>query len=747
MDTYDLIKKQILEINQELLNIIATASEFQGSASDSFDAWAMNCHTIEQQVKDDLMRVAVVGTIKSGKSTFVNALFQGDYLKRGAGVVTSMVTRICQGPQLKARLFFKTWNEINADINRAMVLFPAAENFRQSIQIDIRREEDRRELAAALSELQSEQLISRDTRNAASVLLSSYLKGYEQVKTIVSDEQNELNFDADSFEDHRNFVGDDALSVYLNDIQLEIVSEEFGQNLEIADCQGSDSPNPLHLAMIQDYLVRANLIIYAVSSRTGIRQADIRFLSMIKKMGLTENTFFVINIDFSEHDTIEDLQRVLEKITEDVALIVPSPEMYSFSSLYHLFKNQSDPPAPKDGDRIRQWERLPEIIAHHSKEFDAFAAALQQKVTDERAILLSKNYLARQSLILAGLTQWVGFNKNMLVRDSDSVKQISRQINHHKGRIEKSKKLIRSTLDGAVTQIKKELRREIDRFFDTRSGSALKGIIDFVKSYPIGDSDYTRNLMSKGFAGALFLVYQDFKQAVDLYMAERVNPEIVQLMRKLEGDIISSLKSVSEPFEAMVEDALKEYGQTITAMGIGFPQSRLSSLQDIDLKNVKQSMGLNLPTMQAAMQYSAKIKTEAVARLGYYTVVRLTKKIFKKRISHEKEGELRALKVGVRRMKREMEKSIDTTFKDYRENIKFQYLFKLTDAMADDLYVRLLDQFQAYATDLSTVMGDFADKRTDKSELVKQVNQIENSVTEIDQKIEHIKKELLIISG
>jgi len=37
------------------------------------------------QLTEETIRVAVVGPIKSGKSTFLNALLRGDYLKRGAG--------------------------------------------------------------------------------------------------------------------------------------------------------------------------------------------------------------------------------------------------------------------------------------------------------------------------------------------------------------------------------------------------------------------------------------------------------------------------------------------------------------------------------------------------------------------------------------------------------------------------------------------------------------------------------------
>ena len=747
MDTYDLIKKQILEINQELFNLIETACDISGIAGDCFDIWKGTCDTIKQQVKDDKMRVAVVGAIKSGKSTFVNALFKGDYLKRGAGVVTSIVTRIRQGHQLKALLFFKTLAEINAEINNAMVLFPStADSNRKNENIDIQDESHRKMLARALSKLQTEQLISQDSRSSSSVLVSSYLKGYERVKKIIAVEPKVLTFEEDNFESHREFVGDDALSVYLNDVQIEIHTDEFGQNLEIADCQGSDSPNPLHLAMIEDYLVLTNLIIYVVSSRTGIRQADIRFLSIIKKMGLLDNTFFVINCDFSEHDAIEDLIQVRKKIAEDIALIASAPEIYSFSSLYSLFKTQLNKLAPKDIARLNQWEKQADFIADHQEEIQRFNTALHRKITDERVVLLAQNHLARLSLMTSGVSQWIDFNKKILVQDIDSVKAFNHQIDQHRARIEKVKRLIRNTLNGAVIQLKKELRHEIDRFFDTKSGSVLGDAIDFVRSYPAIGSDYSRNLTAKNFASVLFLVYQDFKQSVDLFMAESVNPEIVQLARRLEKEMIESLKGISGQFEAMVQNAIEDYQKIMASMDIAFSHSRLPSTSDVNLTSVKQSMGLKLPTVQAAMQYSAKIKTEAVARLGYYTFLSLIKKILRKRVLNENKGELKALKVGVRRMKREMEKSMHATFKDYRENIKFQYFLKLADALIDDLYARLLDQFQAYVTDLSAMVSDFAKKRIDTSNMSNWLDQMDHSALVIDQKIEQIKKELLMLS-
>ncbi len=106
MDNCIELKETLLKINQAILALFRDARSIPGLSDYSFDDWEKTCLSISQQLNEEVIRVAVVGPVKSGKSTFINSLFEGDYLKRGAGVVTSMVTRIRSGSTLKATLFF-----------------------------------------------------------------------------------------------------------------------------------------------------------------------------------------------------------------------------------------------------------------------------------------------------------------------------------------------------------------------------------------------------------------------------------------------------------------------------------------------------------------------------------------------------------------------------------------------------------------------------------------------------------------
>jgi septin family protein len=162
VETYNKLKNNALDINQDLRAIIQKVASINGLSHDPLEAWQVTTSRVQRQLTEEVVRVAVVGSIKSGKSTLVNSLFGGDYVKRGAGVVTSIVTRIHPGDVMRARLEFKTWDEINAEINHALVLFSAGNSEIEAGSFDINRERDRVQLQQNLAALNAEQLISQN---------------------------------------------------------------------------------------------------------------------------------------------------------------------------------------------------------------------------------------------------------------------------------------------------------------------------------------------------------------------------------------------------------------------------------------------------------------------------------------------------------------------------------------------------------------------------------------------------------
>jgi hypothetical protein len=547
------------------------------------------------------------------------------------------------------------------------------------------------------------------------VLPALYLQGFERVSDIISPDSHATEFKKDDIARHREYVGSDELAVYLKDVELEISHSQIDETIEIADCQGSDSPNPMHLAMIQDYLLRTHLLVYVISSRTGLRQADIRFLSTIKKMGIIDNTLFVVNCDFSEHDSTEDLEALVARVRHELALIKPEPDVFTLSALYNLFAALGDTQLPeKDRARLAQWQSEKQFVAFSDDETRRFEKIFHGKLTRERFFLLLKNHLERMAVMVAGMDRWLWTNRELMSADAEGVTELLRKIDHHQQRMDQIKELIKNTLGGAAGKIKKEIRTDIDRFFNTRPGSLLQATLDTIHQFSVVFENYSDQLAASGFSSTLYQVFQEFRQTLDTFMAETINPEIVSFTAQTEQKIKSGLETVAQPYQSMAMDAIAEYHAAMNRLEMQSAGTREENLTLLELDEVKKVAGLKLPAAATSMRYSAKVRTEAVVRLGVYSILKVFKKVFKKPLKNEKEEQMLALADGLKRMKAETENAVIFNFKNYRENFKFQYAFKLVDFAVSHLHRTLLERLRAYDTDLTEltrVMSSHGDER------------------------------------
>ncbi len=742
MNKYSSHKNDLLSINSSILSLLEKAEAISGLSDHSYAQWKKTCQSIDKQVQEDVIRIAVVGAIKSGKSTFVNSLFKGDYLKRGAGVVTSIVTRIRGGDRRRAKLFFKTWDDVNLDINQALVMFPALQSDAENSNFDIRRKKDRDDLMSALDSMGADELITDGTLDVNSVLLLSYLNGFDHVESFILPENTTKEYKGDHIEEHKAFTGNDSRAVYLKDIQLEIKTDDIDKDIEIADCQGSDSPNPLHLAMIQDYLRITNLIIYVISSRTGLRRADIRFLSMIKEMGIMDNIIFVLNCDFSEHEAKEDLESIISKVKQEVAFLKPDADIYTFSSLYNLFKEEKKNLSKKDLGRLKQWDKEEELSGFSDHEAERFIDNLRQKLTGERLSLLLRNHLERLWIIASGMQYLTGASLDILAGDSDTAGEIIKGIEINRKKMDQIKSMIRSTLDGMVQKSGKGLKADIENFFDARSGGILPEIIKFIRSQDVQVEEYREHLASSGFRNTMYMIYQGFKRTTDAFMAESINPKVISFVRKEEEKIYNELEGIAGPYDVMIQDALVDYSQTMDNFGIEMDSGKNGGIKLPDAEAIRGIAGIELPQAAAAMRYNTKIKTEAVMHLGMYKAVKLFKKMLKKPIEDNLSEEIAALKHGVKRMRAETERSVLFHFKNYKENIKFQYILKLLDAMSNSLYETLLGRFSAYIKDLSRTVELIDKKQVDIERVQAEMEEISTETREISRKIERLREEI-----
>ena len=726
---YNQFKIRLTEINQTLFKLVEKTKAIPSMSELRFKQWENTLSGIDRQLAEELVRVAVIGAIKSGKSTFTNSLFHGDYLKRGAGVVTSIVTRIRTGEHLQARLIMKNHDEINTEIRQALVLFPDTQWQSDNGQFDIHNEQDRQTLSQALTTLTADKRIEQDSRSQNTVLLESYIKGYERISPLISNDSTTHIFDGRQFLEHQQFVGDQSLAVYVKDIEIQLIAEDTATgNIEFADCQGSDSPNPLHIAMIQDYLLKAHLLLYVVSSRTGIRQADIRFLSMIQKMGIMNHVLFVINCDLSEHEHVDDLNRIIDNITEDIAVMCPEPEIHAFSALLNLFEDTRKKISSRDRQRLKQWQAdrdLYRLSQEHTRQFNQL---LNDRLTHQRFTLLLKSNMERQAVIAHGLYDLTRIHQDILKKDRIEAERIINKIQEQQHNMEQIRKMVKETLDGAMQKTRQELANDVDHFFDSKYGQLMNDIKDSIQQYAVDPQKYDTQLTDGIFSKALYAAFQDFKNYLDIFMTEQINPELHRFVVDQEKKIRAFLNRISTSYDVMVQDAIKDYGIAVKEFGIVINDEPLMQMEDVDMETIKTHDQLQIPSLLTSMNYSARIRTEALVNLGALGVVRWLKKIFKKPVTN-KEYKITALKRSIRPMKREILHSINDHFKDVQENLKYQYLFKLVGSATQELYEKMMDRFQVLTTDLSEMVTLVGKGKEERYEALRLLQNLEKAAS------------------
>ena len=127
-------------------------------------------------------------------------------------------------------------------------------------------------------------------------------------------------------------------------------------------------------------------------------------------------------------------------------------------------------------------------------------------------------------------------------------------------------------------------------------------------------------------------------------------------------------------------------------------------------------------------------------RLGIYSLLQVVRKVLKKSDTDGTDEAFDALKGGIRRMKRETERSIVAHFKDYRENIKFQYLLPLADAAGRRLYEALTGQFDTYGANLKSIVDSMSGESVDMAQLDSDLNKIAQTLESLQSERESLRR-------
>jgi len=641
--------------------------------------WQKVLSQVEAHAAEDVCRLAVVGAVKSGKSTVINALLGQDLLRRGAGILTAMITRVQPGPEPRAVLRFKGWDDINAEIRRALGLLPNHRLVERVAPLDLQEAPDRELLGQVLAEAQEADLWAGGSLDQNYLLLKSYLEGYDLLQGLMP-AGGVLPLAGPELARHRELVTREATAVYLKDVLLTNPFLWPATGLELGDCQGSDSPFPQHLAQVLAYLIKCDLALYVVSSRVGLRQADFQFLAELKRMGLMPHILVLLNLDLGEHASYTEVATLRDRVAGELAAWRPDPRIYAFSALKLLLdRRQARGEAldPREAAVLKVWATDPDSAAFADGEAARFETDLKAALGELRTRRLAGGSLAQVRMVARGLREQLELTDDLLTRGLDAIKDLETRLEARRQPLTATMAMISQTLEGAGHRLKKTLRTRVDKFLDLHAGQVGKELTEFIRNFA---PDWDRLAPPSGapaFRPVLYQLFQDFAKALAGHVTAEVNLTLVEFIREQEEWLRQELDRLTQPLFLTLQESLALYYREIADLGLPAAPPTLKASPS------PRPQGLEVPLLNLEMVPDWRFARQVWVRSGMGFLGRAWDAV-KRRLRRGGEVSphqqlLRDLERALAALKAWLKEEMRAQLLNYRENVKFQYFFPLVD--------------------------------------------------------------------
>jgi len=704
-------ENSIQEIANEAFSIFETVQDIPDLLEFFSYGHRVFFEKLPEYIHSDKLKIAVVGVIKSGKSTFVNSILCKDVVKRGAGVVTSITTRIQKGKKYQAYLYLKSWDDINAGLRKLLLLISDDDAVKGIWEaFDIRRKNDRETLEKVHQKIINAFSPEKDTIHPEILSITHALQGFDALKDLVQPEETVICFESQEFDNYKDYTTDPGKAFYIKDVCLSMPVKTLDPNIEIADCQGADSTDSSQLERILAHIESSNLMIYCISSRTGLRESDMIFLKRIENLGLLDNVIFINNCDLTEHENLEDLLKVEAGILKDLSLLGIKTELYSFSLLYNHFANMKSKISKKDLLRFESWQKEKKMVQYCDLKTREFNLFFKHTIERNRYEFLISNHMKRLSSILSDLTRRIQIFLDLLSSDNEKEETAKKKLSDFYQNALRFETIMADSLENACQGLQKEIDINIYQMFFQDKDSILRDILEYVQLLSIEGEFYQFHGRETGVNEALFLLFKDFQKRVDLYVLEAVNPLLRQFVVLREERIKSFFQSYFKSYH--VEFLTMDQYSDLKDNALSESQ-RIDSLDIADIDEIKKILGIQLPSRVFEVQYTSKMKTKVIANFGLNTVSRFLSSLLDKQSDFSFAP---ALKKSAEKIKNENLKYFKRQFEQYGKDLKTHYFLPLINAVKRDSKEKINERFRQYQSLNAKTEQFFSLKQSEKED-------------------------------
>ncbi len=664
--------------------------------------WQEALQHAEDRLQQAKVRIAVLGAVKSGKSTLLNAVLGADRLRRGAGILTSIVTRIQLGKISRAHLRFKSKSLLDRQFQAALAFLQSSDSSLPSCKLD--QASERQSLLHWLDEQPAEEDTSHFSEERA--FLRACLVGYSEAIGYLNNSTQVRTWSGEESCHHQAWVEQDSRAVFLEDLLLEEPGWTW-QGTEIADCQGIDSPNPLHLVQVQEYASRSNLLIYVISSRIGIRQADVHLLRNLYQLGLADQIIFVINLDLNEHEEQADVDRITEHILRDLRRCGwQQPHYFMFSALHLLLQRKLEL-TTREQKQLEFWQDHP-VSQMSANAWKTFQEELHMRLAHQQSQTLLAGEWRHCQRLHRQVSEFVERLQITLSAETLDWEEWQSELQHRQRYLNYHEQNLRHTLKGGEQQWKQHIDYGVRALFERQGGKVWSSLDRFLRQLELTQpkDNCSPNIQS-------MLWVQEAREKLLRWVVDEINVSLLPEIARLCSEITMLINQAVEPFfEVLDELQHREYKL----------QSKLQN--DLVSSSENPKVYWQFPEIEP-ISFTTTMAFQTPEQLRSWLLY--GQSWFRTLWRKERNPQMDFHQQSQRELERQLRENLDFDVLNYRENLKYRYLWSGTEQLLETILVCWQEAARGCQADLGSLLEQLEKLRSERKQLIPLLAQWQNN--------------------
>ncbi|MBW1645090.1 MAG: dynamin family protein [Deltaproteobacteria bacterium] len=694
----------------KLGNILRTLAISLPEEERQVEKWGATVNELRRLTEEFSLPITIVGPVKSGKSTLINAIIGAAILPMGAGITTTFLTAVRHGDQLEYRLELLPFDQADALFKNSCYCLFTAEL--EKAAISLASEADRRQIADLLAAFaRTGSLTRQGSFNEHYRLLQNLLAGYDQVAPLYDRQQLSCAFDRDQADEFRRFITDEALSTYLEQAKISYPFTILPPYVVLQDCQGLDTPSPGQQAITIHQLASSPVLVYVISSRMGLRQADYLLLEHLRELGLAERLLFVFNCDLLEHDDAADLERLLARCRRELAELGFTQPSFPVSALYHLYGRlrENRPLNRAEEQRWQLWQHDREKLAISEAAMTGFLDRLRQLGEEGADQALLHHLSGRMRHMVNRALSLLGSRRRQLQSLQRQTATTVSDFSASREKLQQVEQQINSSLQTIAGQLEKKYFRRLESWFNQPDPAGIRPQLEAV----IRDYEAPDDLLPEKSRNPLLpvkVLEHHFARTVQPRLMEKLEIGSRQLWDELERQLQADFTTECEPLFFLLQKAT---AQEITA---------------------EERLNLPAPINWAARLPAFSFSTPVSERFAPVSKFTLLGQIVVDKLKRLRQRQSWPESI-VARLRQKTAVELKSRLLDYQEQLKFRFLRPYLEEYQQLLNEFFRDFLHYSCLELGDRQNSLEEENQQRQELLRVLDSLENELRQLREEL------------